>query len=894
MTAPSWRDYVRSQLPPLHVPAEREIEIVDELAAQLESTYERERRSGASHDAAMAAAAGEVPDWNALANTLMAVVPAPRRDVAFPLHPGGIMNGLIGDIRFAARTLARTPAFTIVAITTLALGLGIGAAAFSVIDTVLIKPLRFGDPERLVLVHATVPPDSRDTIEITYPDAIDLAREKQAFASLALVIPFSGTATAMAPPERLTGYNITTSFFDTLRVQPMLGRVFTDDEGQPGRGNVVILGNGFWQRLGARPDIVGTTLVLDDVPHTIVGVMPAGFRVEVFTGPDAVYRPMPPEYAAAPRGLRVFRAIARLNETATIEQAGTIAAAVGDRLAREYPVTNRGRTFSLTPLRDDIVRPVRPALFLIAGLVAVVLLIAAVNLTNLLLARAITRAREVAVRAALGANAWRLARASLVEAALLAVIGAVGAIAVASGILSALVAMPGVRLPRLAEIGVDWRAIVALSGTAFAASIAVGAVPFVWHRRLHDTAALRTGHETAGRVENRIRSLLVSLQTALAFILIAATALLGLSLQHLLAVPAGFDSSVATMRISVPAQRYPTREVTAQFFNQLVDDIAAQPGIARAGLVSLLPLSGNSGTVLTIQGHEDIPMTERPEVGWQWADRGYFDVMGMPILRGRGFAAGDLGNARHVTVISDALARRYFPGEDPIGKRVYYGGYPSTGVPEWHEIIGVVGDVHHRSLETEPDARAYDLFGQHWDRTIALALRTTGSPAAAAAIVRSVLARRDARLAVFAIQSTGDIVSNALATRRLLLWLVAAFALAGLGVAVLGVYGIVSCAVAERHREIGVRVALGATAADIRRLVLNQGFKFVGGGLMAGIAAAMAMRSTIESQLFNIAPTNIPALSAAAIALLLAAAIPCVIVARRATRIDPVRALRAE
>jgi len=890
-----WRAHVRSRLPRLEASAEREHEIVDELAIQLESIYERERASGASHDAALARANQEVPDWPALARTLAALEPQ-RPPAPVPgAQSGGLMNGIGGDVRSALRSLRRTPAFTLISIATLAVGLGMAAAAFSVLDTVLIKPLRFRSPEQLVLVHASVPPEARDTTEITYLDAMDLAKETQVFASVSVVMPYAGTATALDPPERVTGFDVSTTIFDTLGVQPFLGRSFTAAEGLPGQSDVVILGHGFWRRLGSRPDIVGQTLILDDVPGTIVGVMPADFRVEVLTVADAVYRPVTPQhFAAGNRGFRAFRAIGRLQEGASIEQARSVASAVGVRLAAQYPDSNRGRDFSLQPLHSDITGSVRPALYLIAGLVSVVLLIVAVNLTNLLLARAIARAREVAVRSALGAGAWRLARGSLVEAALLAAAGSLGGLVVAQLILSSLVATPGVALPRLGEIGVDWRAITALGLAAVTASVGVGAIPFLMHRRLHDTAALRTGHETAGRIESRVRSGLVSAQSALAFILVAATVLLGVSLQRLLAVPSGFDAGVATMRIAAPGVRYPTREITSRFYSDLVDEIAQLPGVEKAGFVSILPLAGSAGSTLTVQGREDIPMAERPEVGWTWANPGYFDAIGIPVVRGRGFTAADVEGKTHVTLINETLARLHFGGEDPIGKRVYFGGFPATGVPEWHEIVGVVGDTRHRSLEAEPDARAYDLFGQHWGRTVSLAVRTSEPAPAVASMVRSVLARRDPRLAVFAVQSTDDMVGNAVATRRLLLWLVGAFAVAGFAVAMLGVYGVMACLVAERQREIGVRVALGATAANIHRLVMTHGLRLVVAGLIIGVAGAIALRRAIEAQLFGISATNIPALAAVALALLAAAALPCLIVSRRATRLDPVRALRAE
>ncbi len=890
-----WRRYVREHLPPLDVSAERESEIVDELALQLESVYERERTRGRSHDEAMERMAGEVPDWSALAGRLDTIEPARVRMVVPAENGGGLMTGLSGDVRYALRTLRRSPAFTMVSVVTLAAGLGMGAAAFSVIDTLLVRPLRFKSPEQLVLVHATVPPEGRDTSEITYLDATDLARETQAFATLGVVIPYAGTATALDPPARIEGYELSPWLLETLGVQPSLGRWFTAAEGQSGPPNVVILGDGFWRRIGARPGIIGQTLVLDEVPHTVVGVMPADFHVDVFNPRAAVYRPVTPQhFAAGNRAFRTFRAIARLQPGVSIEQAQSIAAAVGERLAGEYPESNRGRAFSLQPLQSDVVGPVRPALFLIAGLVALVLLIAAVNLTNLLLARALARSREVAVRSALGADAWRLARTSLIEGVLIAVVGSVGGVFVAQTILTALTTMPGVVLPRLSEIAIGWRSVAALAMASLVASLGVAIIPFLVHRRLHDTAALKTGHETAGRFESRIRSVMVAAQTGLAFMLIAATTLLGVSLQKLLSTPAGFDAGVVTMRVSVPAARYPTREATAGFFTGFVDELAGQGGIQKAGFVSILPLNGNAGSTMTVQGREHIPMAERPDVGWTWANPGYFAAMGIPVVRGRGFTSADLTGPTHVTLINETLARLHFGDEDPIGKRVYFGGFPSTGVPEWHEIIGVVGDTRHRSLEAEPDARAYDLFGQHWGRTISLALRTSESTPVAATTVRSVLSRHDPRLAVFAVRTTDDIVDEAVRTRRLRVWLAGGFALAGFGVAMLGVYGIVACLVAERQREIGVRIALGATAAHVHRLVISHGLTLVAVGLIGGLAGAFALRRTIESQLFVIEATNPITLATVAVALLAAAAVPCLVVARRASRLDPVRALRAE
>ncbi len=890
-----WRTHVRSHLPALNVSPERELEIVDELAAQLEATYLRARSAGASEDTARTRAEAEVPDWRALARTLGGIERSPAPP-PIPGNPhGGFMSGLVQDLRHARRSLARSPVFTIVTILTLGLGLGIGTVAFSVVDTVLRRPLPFVSPERLALVHATVPPEGRETVEITYPDGQDLAKEVSVFEALSMVMTYAGTTTTLDPPERISGFELSTSTFTMLGVQPILGRSFAVDEGEPGRNNVAVLGYGFWQRLGGRADVIGQTLTLDDVPRTIVGVMPRSFRIEVLSQLADVYLPLTRDhFAAGSRAFRAFRGIARLQPGVTIEQANAVAATVGQRLASSFPDTNAGRTFTLHPLQEEVVEGVRPALLLITGLVVLVLLIATVNVTNLLLARAVSRAREVAVRGALGASRWRLARASIVEATLLSAAGAGAAVLVAQAIVGGLTTVRGLALPRLDELAVDWRAATVLGIGAAVAAITVGLIPFFFGERLHALAALRSGHETSGRHTGRLRAALVTGQTGLAFVLLAAAALLTVSLQRLLAVPAGFDSGVSTMRVSAPAVRYTDRASAVRFFNELTDALRSQPMVQSAGFVSILPLSGSAGSTLTIQGHEDVPVASRPEVGWHWASPGYFDTMGIRLIRGRTFTPADLDRPGHITVINETLARLHFPHEDPVGRRIYFGGVPTGGIDDWHEVIGVVADVRHRSLEGEPDARAYDLFGQHWGRTISLAVKSGEPPSRVAATLRRLVSERDPHLAVFAIRTTDDLVDDAVRPRRLMLWLVSAFALAGFGVALLGVYGVVAYMVAERRREMGLRVALGASAASIWSLVVGHGLRLVAIGLAMGVVAAVLLRQGIESQLYGVTATNVPALAGVALALLFAAAVPCAVVARRANRVDPVSVLRSE
>jgi predicted permease len=482
----------------------------------------------------------------------------------------------------------------------------------------------------------------------------------------------------------------------------------------------------------------------------------------------------------------------------------------------------------------------------------------------------------------------------VIECLVLTLAAVPGAVVLAQMVVALTSSVPGLALPRATELEIGWHTMGFVAAAAIAFALGMSAIPLMLFRRGPDTTALRTGHETSGRLDSRVRSTLVSAQTGIAFVLVAAAALLAVSLQRLLSTPTGFDAGVVTMRISAPSARYTSREQTAQFFREFVEDLSAQPGITRAGFVSTLPLSGSAGSTLTVQGREHIPLGERPEVGWQWANPGYFDAMGIPLLHGRLFTDADLESRTHVTVINDTLARLHFAGENPIGKRVYFGGVPASGVPEWHEIVGVVGDVRHRTLEGEPDPRAYDLFGQHWGRTISLAVRTTGPAAAVPATVRAVLARHDSRLALFAVRSTTDLVDAAVATRRQLLWLAGVFGVAGLAVALLGIYGIVACLLADRQREIGVRIALGARATDVYRLIMTHGLKLIVSGIAAGLLAAFVLRTAIDAYLFGVEATNLPLLAAITVFMLIAALVPCVIVSRRATRLDPVRVLRSE
>ena len=891
----NWRGYVRSQLPALDIPPERELEIVDELALQLEAAYDAARARGLDADAAMRCAEAEIPDWRTFATSLTYIERPilPRKPAATP--QGGFMRGFTRDLVASIAGLCRTPSYSAVAVLTLAVGVGLGTAAFVLIHGVLFAPLPYTDPDRLVIVHSTVPPDNRDTNQLSFPDTVDLATSG-AFSSFAQIVPYTGTTTSVDPPARVQGWFISPGAFDVFGASPTLGRGITIGDGRPGQPPVVVLGHGYWTRLGSPSDIVGKTLVLDEVSRTIVGVAPADFRFDLLPTAGEVFVPITRDMGRIVdlRAVRAFRAIGRLADGVTIEGANAAVAVVGRRLQQAYPTTNQGRSFSVRPLVDDIVVGIRRPLLLVGTLVTLVLLIVAVNLSSLLLARAVTRARETSIRLALGATGWRLARESFAEALVLSLAGSAAGLGLAVALVAALRAAPGLTLPRLSEISVSGTTALALAALTVPLAAALMFVAQASSRRLHATASLRTGHETSDRRTGMVRGALVAGQTALAFVLLASALLLAVSLRAVLAAPVGFDTGhVVTMRLFVPPARYETREDTVAFYRGVLEALRTRSEVDAAGLVSALPLELGSGSTLTIAGQEQTPEPMRPTVRWNWTSDGYFAAVGAPILRGRDFTAADLTSEGHVTIVNDTFARLHFPGQDPVGKRVYFGPIPKGGVNDWHEIVGVVGDIRNR-IEEAPMATAFDLFGEHWDRSVAVTVRSNESPLHVSGLVRGLIAERDPRLALFAVRTTEELVSAAVSTRRAILWLVAGFALIGFLVALVGLYGTVGYMVAQRTREMSVRIALGATGRDIGGLVFGYGLRLVAVGLAAGLLGAVVLRSVLESQLFGVGATNVVILASAAVGLTLAAAGACALPARRALRTDPVATLRCD
>jgi putative ABC transport system permease protein len=594
------------------------------------------------------------------------------------------------------------------------------------------------------------------------------------------------------------------------------------------------------------------------------------------------------------RAVRAFRAVGRLADGVTLDAANASVSTIGKRLQQAYPATNQGRDFSVRLLLDDVVAGIRRPLLMVGTLVTLVLLIIGVNLGSLFLAQAVARSRQVAIRQALGATRWRLAREAIAEALVLSVMGAAGGFLLARGLVAGLRAAPGLTVPRLSEITVSTTTAFWLMAMTIPIAVALSLAAGTVSQRFQPVAMLRTGHETSDRRIGFVRGALVAAQTSLAFVLLASALLLAMSLRAVLTAPMGFETNgVVTMRLLLPPARYPDLEATLAFCRGLLDALRARNEVKGAGIAASLPLEMGSGSSLTIAGREDTPEALRPSIRWNWATDGYFAAVGVPILRGRDFSAADLTRPQHVTVINATLARLYFPGEDPIGKRVHFGPVPAAGVADWHEIVGVAGDIRTR-IEDAPAPAAFDLFGQHWDRAVALSVRSDEGALHVTGVVRAMLAERDSRLALFAVRTTDDLISLAVSTRRAILWLVAAFAVVGGVVAFVGLYGTVAYMVAQRTRELSVRVALGATQLDITRLVFGYGLRLVTAGLVVGLLGALGMRNIIESQLIGIAPTSPLVLAASALGLAVAAAGACAIPAHRALRTDPVATLRCD
>jgi putative ABC transport system permease protein len=812
------------------------------------------------------------------------------------------------DFRYALRTLVRAPAFAILAVLTLALGVGANAAIFAVVDHVLLRPLPYADADRLVRVMNRW--DGNPEADLSPAEYFDYAEQTRGMAAIGALATGSVVITGGDVPERVSATFATASLLAVLGTAPALGRHFTPEEDTPQAAPVALLMDGFWRRRFAGDrDIVGRTIQVNGQAAQVIGVMPPGFRTPLDHAsdqPTELILPLGIDHATVPnRGSHFLAGYARLAPGTSLAAADAAIADVAARFVRTFPddyPTDMAFGVSLVPLHEDVVGPVRTPLLVMLGAVGFVLLIACANVASLVLSRADARRRELAVRAALGAGRRRLVRQMAVESGVLALIGGVVGVLLAVWGITALVTLRPPGIPRLDAVAVDTRMVgFALFATA-ATALLFGLAPALQASRPDLYAALREGGRggTGTRAGGRLRRALVVGELALALMLLAGAGLLGRSFLSLREVDTGYATDgILTFRLSLPSASYPEEAQVIGFFDRLTTELAVLPGVTAAGAVSNLPLASSLGDInMHIEGRAVPAGDVSPRGDWQVVTPAYFDAIGMRVLRGRGIEATDGVNAPGVVVINQALADAYWPGEDPIGRRFTLGGGAGPGVVT---IVGIVGDVRHAELADAPRPEMYLAHAQFrfWNggsvvRALTVALRAPGDVAALAPVVRATVRRLDPNLPTSALQTMAEVRGASIAWPRFLTTLLALFAGVALVLAAVGVYGVMSYAVAQRTQEMGIRIALGARPHDVLRMVVAQGMTLALVGIGIGLVAALVLARTLRALLYDVAPRDPLTLAAVSVVLASVALVACWIPARRATGADPLRALRQE
>jgi putative ABC transport system permease protein len=908
---PEWKREIIERLAVLKLEPTREAEIVEELSQHLDDRYAESLARGATPEDAYRAALAELRANDTLQNELRRVE---RRVALEPVEFGTnrrrhMIADLWQDLRYGARMLMKRPGFTLVAVITLALGIGANTAIFSVVNAVLLKPLPYTDSEQLMMVYGEFPALKTKQMRLSLPEYVDFQQQTRSFVASGVFDDVSANLASSegGEPERVKGAILTPEMFTVLQVAPMLGRVFTPEDAQEGRDDVVLLGHGLWQRRYAgRADALGQKVTINGRSHTIIGVLPPGFA---FPPATEIWQPAwfpKAQYDQRQRGARGLRVLARLKPGVSPVEAQAELDQLGAQLTSQYPQNysekdNRRYRMIVAPMLGDYVGELKPALLLLAGAVGFVLLIACANVANLLLARAATRRQEMAVRLALGAGRGRLARQLLTESVLLALAGGAAGLLLAIWGTRLLLRFAPDNLPRLDEVGLDGRALAFTALASLATGVIFGLAPALQASRpgAHGlNAALReSGRTGAGARGQRLRSAFVVAEIALALVLLAGAGLMLKSFWRLQAVDPGFNpDGVLTMQTWLPFTTRPRISERAAFFRQVLERLRALPGVAAAGAVSRIPMApGNNSGAMTGENSTVGPDDPQVEVEMRWASPAYFQTMGLALLRGRDFNDADVEGALPVAIVDENFARRFYPNEDPIGKRVKRGG-PRSMNP-WKTIVGVVRSVRNQRLDATSLPQAYFPVFQEADAmyNLSFAVRASGSePAALAQSARAAVLAVDRNQPFFNVKPLRQIVADSIALKRLAMLLLSAFAVVALALAAAGIYGVMAYSVEQRRHEIGVRMALGARARDVLKLVVRQGLRLTLCGLALGLVVAIALTRLMEALLFGVSPTDPPTFAGIALLLLCVALLACWIPARRATKVDPMVALRCE
>ncbi|HEX8190085.1 MAG TPA: ABC transporter permease [Pyrinomonadaceae bacterium] len=817
------------------------------------------------------------------------------KEQGYEVRGGRMLETLWQDLRYGVRALRKQPGFSLVVVLTLAIGIGANSTIFSFANGVLLRPLPYADPERLVLLDETAPKRNVNSMGVSFPNFLDWRAQNRVFEDIAAYTEGTYTLVGGGEPEQIRGAGVSSGLFEILGVAPALGRAISPEEDRPGSETVVVLGHGLWQRrFGSEPGIVGRTISVNNRPHTVVGVMPPGFK---FPEVADLWVPLALDTQRWTRNDHGLGAIARLKPGVSLGHAAAEMEAIALRVEEQNPVTNEGLSVGVTDLRAGLVGGYRQSILILLGVVGFVLLIACVNVANLLLARASSRRREVSIRVALGAGRWRIFRQLITESLVLSAAGgALGLILALWGLQLLLTAVP-VELPFWMKFDLDGRVLAFTAAVSLLTGVVFGAAPALQASKVDLNATLKEGGRSdghAGAGMRRLRSLLVVGEVALSLVLLVGAGLMMRSFLRLQQVDVGVNPDhVLTMTVPLPSAKYRELERRSAIFQQLVGRVRALPGVREVGAVSNLPLSGSLwGRSLTVEGRPVLSVGEAPMINHCVVAPGYFRAMGIPLLTGRDFAEADAQDATKVTVVDERLARTFWPGESPLGKRVRFGP-PESNEP-WHTVVGVVGEVRHERPDAATRMSVYIPHQQAPVRQMTLAVRTGGDPAGLAAAVRSQVRELDPDQPVTDVRTMEEVLTSAIWQPRLHAILFGVFAAVALALASVGIYGVMSYAVTQRTHEIGIRIALGAGPRDIVRLVVGHGLALTLVGVALGAASAFALTRVMTSLLFEVSAAD-PATFAANVALLTAVSlVACYIPARRATRVDPLVALRYE
>jgi putative ABC transport system permease protein len=893
-----WTAYVRAHLKLPALTPDREAHIIRELAAQLEDFYRDALARGTSEPEADAQARAQIRDWGRLACDVVAADrrharPRAERIVAsiehLPYPQRGVLLMLahiLNDMRYACRQMAKAPGFTLIAVLTLAFGIGASSAVFSIVNAAMLRPLPFPEHERLVMVYEVLP--RFGLFAVAPANFLDWRAQNTSFKGIAAYGTGYETLVGADSAERISRATVSWDFFDVLGVEPALGRTFRAEEDLPQRTDVVVLSHGMWQRrFGGDPQILGRSITFSGVPSTVIGVMPPHV---VFPRTVEFWRPLGLNPADATRGGHFLSTIARLKDGVSLEQANAEMVGIATRLAQQYPDSSRDESADVSTLRDRIVGSARPMLYTLLAAVGIVVLIACANVANLLLVRASVRANEIAIRAAMGAGKRRIVGQMLSEGIVLGAMGGLLGIALAYLAVAPLRKLGQGNIPRATEIALDWRVLAFAVVVTVSTGILFSLAP-AWHAARGGLGGVlkEGGRWSAGARSVRVRNTLLVLEIALSIVLLVGATLLLRSFARLTGVDPGFRAKdVLTFSVDLPRVAYPEGHQRIAFFDRLHERLRGVPGVRGVGMVQTIPIRSDYLLAFAIQGRPS-EQGRAPSANYRAVSPGYFEALTIPLLRGRLFTEQDVP-PRRVALIDEAFAKQHFEGEDAIGRRIDIG----NGGETFYEIVGVVGSVNYEGLDTTPRPTMYAPFSTEPFSTMWMMVKTTGDPNDFAPTARQVLRELDPAIPAAALQRLDTVITESVAQRRFSMLLLAAFAFVALFLAAVGLYGVLAYAVSQRTQEIGLRMAIGAQHTDILRMVLGGGMKLAAVGVGVGLLAALSLSRYLATMLFGVTPFDAVSYSATVAVLLTVSLLACYVPARRATNVDPLVALRSE